>query len=356
MSANSPHSWKAPGLEEEAYTPGFPSMRPDFDLVDNRANAHSWDGCLGFAEIKVAASENKKPQEKRNTYVKPAVLQCADYARFHLACRHFWIFTVVLLITGTDFRVMIIDHAGVILSPLHSIISDNRASQTPRDATTFVRVVRALTRLLGEADLGQDPSVSLVPRLELQSYIQRSADPTLIPDAVKAAVLQPNEQSYHKYPSYLIRIHGTAGMTRIWCTMGPPIWVSLSLLGRATTVWRAVEVIWRGQGYSLSGHARVLKSSWRDPRRSREADVYAAIGALKDCPKGIPQMLCGGDVYYELPGTLKRLTTAAIRGEAEGDGSRVLHRLVLSIVGEPLWKYKDDLRLLRAFRDIVESG
>lgn len=128
MSANSPHSWKTPGPEVEAFTPGFPSMRPDFDLVDNHANARSWDGCLGFAEIKVAASENKKPQEKKRAVVKPAVLQCADYARLHLACRQFWIFSVALLITGTDFRVMIIDHAGVLLSPIHSIISGNPAS------------------------------------------------------------------------------------------------------------------------------------------------------------------------------------------------------------------------------------
>ncbi|KAI0719210.1 hypothetical protein C8Q72DRAFT_129815 [Fomitopsis betulina] len=67
-------------------------------------------------------------------------------------------------------------------------------------------------------------------------------------------------------------------------------------------------------------------------------------------------MLCGGDVHYELPGTLKRLTTAAIRGDTESDASRALHRIILSIVGEPLqWKYKDDLHLLRAFRDIVET-
>lgn len=67
-------------------------------------------------------------------------------------------------------------------------------------------------------------------------------------------------------------------------------------------------------------------------------------------------MLCGGDVHYELPGTLKQLTTAAIRGDTESDASRALHRIILSIVGEPLqWKYKDDLHLLRAFRDIVES-
>lgn len=115
----------------------------------------------------------------------------------------------------------------------------------------------AKARVLAEADLGQDPSVSLLPRLELQSYMQRSPDQTLIPDAVRATVLQSNE-TYQEFPSYLIPIRGATGVMRTWSTAGPPLWVSLSLLGRATTVWRAVEVVWHGQGYSLSGHIRMF--------------------------------------------------------------------------------------------------
>ncbi|TFY67138.1 hypothetical protein EVJ58_g1825 [Rhodofomes roseus] len=99
---------------------------------------------------------------------------------------------------------------------------------------------------------------------------------------------------------------------------------------------------------------RVLKSSWRDQRRSPEADLYRVISTYDDCPPGVPELLCGGDVLYGDRQPLKLLTTAQLRGDPESSESKVLHRLVLSIVGEGLWKYTDELQLLRAFRAVVE--
>ncbi|TFY60996.1 hypothetical protein EVJ58_g4777, partial [Rhodofomes roseus] len=82
--------------------------------------------------------------------------------------------------------------------------------------------------------------------------------------------------------------------------------------------------------------------------------IYALISTFEDCPAGIPRLVCGGDVTYDVPPTIKKLTTAAIRGAVEGPESRVLHRIILNIVGEPLWRYTDELQLLCAFRDIVQ--
>ncbi|KAH9843517.1 uncharacterized protein C8Q71DRAFT_728758 [Rhodofomes roseus] len=349
MASNSTHHWEAPESAEEAYTPGFARSRPDFDLVRGETEAHYWDSYLGFAEIMVDPTENEPPRDLQKT-VANAVLQCADHARIHLSCRQFWIFTVVLLITGTDFRVMIVDHGGVLLSPLHSIIDDSDlGSAGPRDAKTFVRVVRALTRLLSDDALGKDPSASSITRRELEGYAARSGEN--LSRELRTRILPDGDGT--RFPSYLVSFPESGGRT--WCTIGPPIWVSSSLLGRATTVWRVIEVVYSENVQRVfAGRLHVLKSSWRDPRRSREADIYTLISTFEDCPAGIPQLVCGGDVTYDVPPTMKKLTTAAIRGAVEGPESRVLHRIILNIVGEPLWRYTDELQLLCAFRDIVQ--
>ncbi|TFY51724.1 hypothetical protein EVJ58_g10414, partial [Rhodofomes roseus] len=258
MAANSRHRWGAPESAEEAYTPGFANLRPDFDLVSGESVAHSWDGYLGFAEIKVDPAENTPPKDLQKT-VHKAILQCADYARIHLSCRQFWLFSVILLITGTDFRVMIVDHSGVLLSPLHSIIDDSDhdsdpGSGNPRDARTFVRVVRALTRLLSDAALGKDPSASSITRRELEGYVARSGK-DLSPE-LRAKILPDGDGT--RFPSYLVPFQDSG--RRTWCTIGPPIWVSLSLLGRATTVWRVIEVVYSKKGQrAFAGRLHVLK-------------------------------------------------------------------------------------------------
>ncbi|TFY51266.1 hypothetical protein EVJ58_g10660 [Rhodofomes roseus] len=122
-AAQVPHAWGPPTAAKDAFTPGFPRLRPDFDLVNPGSSAHYWDRCVGFAEVKADQEEGNLPHDVNKT-VKEVVLQCADYARIHLACRQFWVFSVVLMITAMDFRVAIVDHAGVLLSPRHSIIDE----------------------------------------------------------------------------------------------------------------------------------------------------------------------------------------------------------------------------------------
>ncbi|KAH9843515.1 uncharacterized protein C8Q71DRAFT_852053 [Rhodofomes roseus] len=344
-SAQAPHAWAPPTAAKDAFTPGFPRFRPDFDLVDKGSSAHHWDRCVGFVEVKADREDGNPPQDMNKT-VKEVVMQCADYARIHLACRQFWVFSVVLIITAMDFRVAIVDHTGVLLSPRHSIIDDRGdGAGGQRDARMFVRVVRALSRSLSERELGQDPSVTPLSQKELEELAHSSS----IPGELRR-VIMPGNDDY--YPSYIVPFHGPDNRT--WCTVGPPIWVSLSLFGRGTTVWRVVELVTSNTKRGFSGEMRVLKSSWRDQRRSPEADLYRVISTYDDCPPGVPELLCGGDVLYGDRQPLKLLTTAQLRGDQESSESKVLHRLVLSIVGEGLWKYTDELQLLRAFRAVVE--
>ncbi|KAH9935475.1 uncharacterized protein B0H18DRAFT_951014 [Fomitopsis serialis] len=357
----------------EAYTPGVAEFRPDFNLLDKTADGPFWDSCAGFAEIKVKEEENSLPRTESS--IKAAILQCADYARYHMAFRPFWIFSVTLLITGTVFRVMIVDRDGVVLSPLHSIYDDNKSRDPGRqpDAKTFVRVVRALTRRLTDYQLGQDPSVTPVTRDELSGYLQEGSS---IPASVESVI---HLEGGDYYPSYRISRFGKDSGT--WCTVGPPIWVSLSLLGRGTEVWRVVELCQSGGKWVLTGDIHILKSAWRNPLKLAETDVYNVIAGLKreaddadertksasgaadqdkkpTFPAGIATHRYGSDVfYYKDPQTWSKITTANLRGDADDPNcpSKALHRIILPMVGQPLWKYTDELQLLNAFYAIVEA-
>ncbi|KAH9935473.1 uncharacterized protein B0H18DRAFT_413416 [Fomitopsis serialis] len=356
----------------EAYSPSISGSRPDFALVDRTTDCLSWDSCVGFAKIEVREEENDPPHDESS--VRLAVLQCANHARYHMALRPFWIFSVTLLITGTVFRVMIVDRDGVVLSPLHSIYDDNKSREPgrPRDAKTFVRVVRALTRRLTDSQLGQDPSVTPVTRDELSGYMQEPS----IPPSVRSEI---HLEGGDYYASYRISRFGKDSGT--WCTVGPPIWVSLSLLGRGTEVWRVVELYQSKGKWALKGDIHVLKSAWRNPLKLAETDVYNLITGFKreaddadrrtqsasgaaeqdekpTFPAGIATHRYGSDVfYYKDPQTWSKITTANLRGDADDPNcpSKALHRIILPMVGQPLWKYTDELQLLNAFYAIVEA-
>lgn len=330
-----------------AYTPELVDYAPDFFLLDEDSTKPFWQRYVGLCVVKADPADGDD-----DATLQSAILQCVDYARIHLAHHHFWVFTVALLIIGTEFQVMILDHAGVSLSPAHSIVADPRCGSGGSDTTLFVRVVRALTRELSDNELGQDPSVTPLSPRKFKKFVRRSS----ISSELKEQLLREDSEPF---PSYLVSVCGTAGR-RTWCTAGGPIWVSESLLGRATNVWRAIEVVRPKKKRMFSGQVYVLKSSWRDPRRPwSEAEVYKCIQSFEDCPPSIPQLLCGGDVWYEdETGNVKTVDTAAVRcGWMDNcSGTKILHRLVLSAVGEPLWRYTDDLQLLRAFRDIIEGA
>ncbi|KZT66586.1 hypothetical protein DAEQUDRAFT_758692 [Daedalea quercina L-15889] len=359
-----------PARAAEAYTPGTANFRPDFNLLDKITDRPFWDSCAGFAEVKVQKEENDPPRDE--TVVKPVILQCADYARYHMAFRPFWNFSVTLLITGTVFRVMIVDHDGVILSPRHSIYDDSSPQSSDhhqRDAKTFVRVVRALTRRVTNHQLGQDPSVTPVARNELERYLRLSPISPTLRSKIRL------EGGDH-YPSYHVSRFGNESGT--WCTIGPPIWVSLSLLGRGTEVWRVLELQKANEEWVFVGDIHILKSAWRNPLKLAETDIYGHIKGLKHkadtdnapgsavpdaerqppFPPGIATHRYGSDVcYYEDQRKWTMITTAHIRGRIEDPErpSKVLHRIILPMVGEPLWKYTDELQLLNAFYAIVEA-
>lgn len=135
--------------------------------------------------------------------VKESVAQAADYARMHMSCRPFQIFSVNVMIFASHFTVSIFDRGGVMHSHQMDVYDDRGVTDD------FIRVVRLLSRDLTEQDLGVDPTIEMIP----------SVDPT-----------QP--------PMYNVGFCPPSTGAERWNTLGPPIWTASTLLGRGTSTLR----------------------------------------------------------------------------------------------------------------------
>ncbi|KAI0726266.1 hypothetical protein C8Q72DRAFT_784068 [Fomitopsis betulina] len=344
-----------PEVATEAYTPSRNDYKPDFRLLPKRGRDLSLSlASVAFAEVKASPVENGATDTA--VVVKGTILQCADYARYHMAFHPFWTFTVILLIAGTTFRVMIVDHEDVLLSPVHDIIGIHKPGTAAKNFELFVRVVRALTRRLTDIQLGQDPSVVPISFDELAGYKDRLDTSDPLRHEIK---LELGEY----YPSYRILPFGNDPVE--WGTLGIPIWSSMSLRGRGTQVWRVCKLVPVQGGMTFSGEVHVMKSAWRDTRKVAEMDVYEQIGSPALASSGIAHSLYGDDVFYfRKLGDGKEWVPLSINNIRSSGGSDVslaksspktLHRIFLETLGEPLWGYQNELELLEAFSAIIKA-
>ncbi|KAI0641630.1 hypothetical protein C8Q79DRAFT_282695 [Trametes meyenii] len=191
-----------------------------------------------------------------------------------------------------------------------------------RDFETFIRVVRSMTRHLSDIDMGHDPSVTLAPTTLWNSG---------------------NE------PSWIINCVGSD--TRRWCTVGAPIWSSLSLFGRGTFVWyiREVSAVYD----ELRGPVMILKSAWRESGRDAESHIYEAV---KGSHPGLAKYVIGADVVTS-PGGTEKITTHYLRqrSPAPDETTKVLHRIVLGSTGRPIWKYDTEEQLIDGLISAIEA-
>lgn len=69
-----------------------------------------------------------------------------------------------------------------------------------------------------------------------------------------------------------------------WLTVGPPIWVSLSLIGRGTNIWPVIPVIWNSGKCPIVDGAplSILKNAWRNSERTGEAFGDVLFDAKND--------------------------------------------------------------------------
>jgi len=136
------------------------------------------------------------------------------------------------------------------------------------DTETLVRVVCSLAYELTINEIGLDPTVKLLTDEETKALTGQNA-----------------------YPSAVVSCAG-----RDLCTIGPPIWSSVSLLGRGTNVWCTKEyVLEKDQIPRLRGNKMIMKTAWRNSGRTPESDIYRAIEE-DQYPKGLARFEFGGDV------------------------------------------------------------
>ena len=237
-----------------------------------------------------------------------------------MSARPFMLFCVGILIFGTGFCVGIYDRDGITFSPVFDMFEDT---------ATLIRVVRTLGCNLSVEDLGLDPTVRVLTDLETQRLTGNT-----------------------KYPSAVVSSCGND--PRRWCTIGPPIWVSLSLLGRGTNVWRVREyVAGVNEDPHLRGNEMVMKTAWRSSTRTSESDIYKSIDRP---PEGLARFECGGDVWSAgYPIIVQNLRSKAVLASDIDPPTPVLHRLVLGTVGRPLWEYTSELDLLTGFRAALQG-
>jgi hypothetical protein len=233
------------------------------------------------------------------------------------------LFCVGILIFGTEFCVGIFDRDGVTFSPIYDMF---------KDTEILVRVVRSLACELSIEELGLDPTVKVLTDEETKELTGQSVK--------------------DMYPSALVSCGG-----RQWCTIGCPIWSSLSILGRGTNVWRVKECV-RDNNHPrrLARDVRIMKTAWRSSARTSESDIYMSIPG--PYPEGVAEFECGGDVKFPLTGfpiTVRNLRNKDRQNLSTGTLTPVLHRIILRTVGRPMWQYASEKDLLTGFRDAIRG-
>ncbi|KIM76113.1 hypothetical protein PILCRDRAFT_13018 [Piloderma croceum F 1598] len=280
-----------------------------------------------------------KPLKKQGP--KPAVMgtipaivtQSADYVRLFMSTQPFMLFCVGILIFGTEFCVGIFDRDRITFSPAYDMF---------QDTDTFIRVVRSLACNLLIKEMGSDPTIRVLTDAETQKLTG----------------------STEGYPHAVVSSGGSD--PRQWCTIGPPIWTSLSFLGRGTNVWLVREyVVWLVREYVvgvtqeplLRGNIMIMKTAWCSSARTPESDIYMSIDQF---PEGLAKFECGGDVKHAgYPITMQNLRSHPVDIVLPEEGINppmpVLHRLILGTVGRPLWEYTSDFDLLAGFHDALQA-
>ncbi|KAG9219390.1 hypothetical protein CCMSSC00406_0005284 [Pleurotus cornucopiae] len=346
-------------IKGEEHTTGFPRTFPDGVALACGCTHDSfhWRDVRAFVECKASTSQG---EPSRPETVPETVVQGADYARLHLSADPFRVFSVGLLVYGFHFMVAIFDQGGVCLSdPYH----------LRNNLDVFIRVVYQLGHGLTDTELGRDPTVE---QLHLpQDDPLRLVLNAIVEEQVKSVVSR-------QFPSYKITLKTSdtysmeGGKKRMeteettWVTIGPPIWSSLSYLGRGTAVWRVVAL--EDNEIPRPEEVLILKNAWRRNHRDSETRIYMALRHAEKGDrhhtyrKGIANFRLGADVTF--PGRVEAISTVNLRFLFMGDSTAipppaphtpVLHRLILETQGRPLWSFKNFKELLLGMRAAIEG-
>ncbi|KDR76948.1 hypothetical protein GALMADRAFT_246089 [Galerina marginata CBS 339.88] len=320
--SNSFQSTDSAVLKHDQSTWGFPKGSPDFSMVKlpsllpgttSQRTPVLWRQTRAFCEVKPTTEQG--PISSDPKFVKAIVCQAADHARLLLSGQPFQLFTFGLLIFGSRFCVAVFDRDGVQFSPVHDVWED---------ISVLIRVIRSLTCHLSDVEFGQDPTVATLSNREHLIWIKQAKE--------------LGHLALADFPTFVIAMGGSSN--RSWKTIGIPIWTSVSLLGRGTSIWLVRE--------DDTGPILVLKNTWRRDSRNSESLIYRSV--IGQHP-ALAKFREGQDVKF--PGEERYITVHNMRGPSDdpGDGGDVgLHRLLLENRGRPIWECDSEKELLQGIR------
>ena len=181
------------------------------------------------------------------------------------------------------------------------------------DLPDFIRVIRRLMCDVNDVQMGSDPTVlkaSNDARTETMGKVKNS---------------YPTLKQGKDYPMFKVSLRGSNGTAQYYYTLGPPIWTSVSLFGRGTTIWKVY--------HEESDQMLVLKKAWRTNGRRSESDIYESI-RRKGGHKSLAKFVTGCDVRF--PSENDVISPAALRKDTSDENNLHVHRLLLSTIGGPL--------------------
>ncbi|KAJ8522335.1 hypothetical protein ONZ45_g1110 [Pleurotus djamor] len=326
--------------EDESDISHFPFVNPDFRCGDpvEPGQPHTWRSTESFIHVQPTRPQRLIPKNFNPEEAAETLAQTADYARLHLSSLPFQLFSVSVIISGSRFLVAIFDREGA------TVTSDFHLW---KQTEIFVRVIRQIACGLSSVD----PSV------------QELEDTSTILAEIRKNQLQRNSPVWSvQYPSFLItcplerrtrpeQSFNTASepVSNQWATIGPPIWSSLSLCGRATSVWRVTRVM-DGEIVNIDAIS-TLKNSWRRSDCKSETQIYQNLATH---PVGVAEFLQGGNVV--IPGStdvirVDHLRTLSNKPFVSGtQGTWILHRLILNPAGRALWEGDSFLDIVKGVR------
>jgi hypothetical protein len=290
--------------------------RPDLATFQWDDLVNHYSALLTHVEVKVRNADGPEIQDGN---VKNICRQVANVSRAHLALRPFQLYSLNIMICGLSFWCSIWDRSGAVISREYSIIDSEEE---------FVRLVLQLSGGLSETELGADPTVEMKQR----------------PSSADSAV------------------YNIVCGTNTWQTESR-LFQSPALVGRGTSVWVV------SMNTDTGKTRRVMKMAWRAKSRASEGEIYNSVrqtmagGRESHWPKGVGQLELGGDVTTSA--TQTRVTRHIeepiyVSWIRHGVGRTltdiedvILHRLILTEVGRPIWEYTSSRELLQGFRDAI---
>ncbi|KAM5544018.1 hypothetical protein V8D89_002635 [Ganoderma adspersum] len=296
----------------ESHDPTDPyafKYKPDFSVVERpkplkggailerpasigaKAGGVEWRHLVSYMEIKSSTLDAPSPSHVTGN---PALTQATDYARGVLVYLPFQLYVYGIILCGSEFQLTWTDRGGVVLSPKYSLLDGE-------GLRTFIRI---------------DPNTEYL-------------------------------DGHRNYPGLRVGMGGPDD-NHTWTTFGNPLWISHTLFGRGTSVWRVL---------TDEGSPRILKVAWRTVNRTGELEIYERMKEIiEGAGRSISGMvnlesIVGGDVHFKgtmlaIPMTVSNLRPWTRNAAQPGQGPMLdmqLHRV-------PLWKYQSPEQLVRAMR------